>query len=437
MVKKALWTVLTVVPCMFGQATFHGNLAHTGVYDSTGPRQLKGVKWVFKTDGPVLSSPTISDGVVFFGSSDGKAYAVDEETGKQKWSYKSGLPVSSSLAVAGGLIYFSSYGATLNALDAATGNVAWTFTAEREHKFQAKSLDGYAIFSSNDQIIPDAWDFFTSSPGVLNGRVYFGSGDGNVYCLDAHTGALVWKFATGDVVHASPAIANGTIYIGSWDGYFYAIAADTGQEKWRYKAGEDPVFHNQVGFQSSAAIVDGVVYVGCRDGHVYAFDAATGRKKWDYSTSQSWVNTTPAVRDGVVYAGSCDSGRFHALDAKSGRLRFAIEAKTCLDSSPALAGDMAYIGNFSGRLFAIDIKATKVAWEFQTEASKQDRFKVLDPDGSYHGASYANTQIFHDFEDMYMSMSLVFSTGAIISSPAVDKGVVYVGSTDGNLYALE
>ena len=29
------------------------------------------------------------------------------------------------------------------------------------------------------------------------------------------------------------------------------------------------------------------------------------------------------------------------------------------------------------------------------------------------------------------------SIGAIMSSPAVDKGVVYVGSMDGNLYALQ
>jgi outer membrane protein assembly factor BamB len=46
-------------------------------------------------------------------------------------------------------------------------------------------------------MIPDAWDFFTSFPGVFNGRVYFGSGDGNVYYLDAHSGALVWIEALG------------------------------------------------------------------------------------------------------------------------------------------------------------------------------------------------------------------------------------------------
>ena len=50
----------------------------------------------------------------------------------------------------------------------------------------------------------DPWDMYESSPVVGQGAVYFGSGDGNVYALDQWTGALRWKFKTGDVVHASP-----------------------------------------------------------------------------------------------------------------------------------------------------------------------------------------------------------------------------------------
>src|SRR5580765_3346888 len=74
-------------------------------------------------------------------------------------------------------------------------------------------------------------DTFLSSPVVANGVVYFGSGDGNLYALDAATGDLRWKFKTGDVVHASPALADGVLFFGSWDSYFYAVDAATGKEK--------------------------------------------------------------------------------------------------------------------------------------------------------------------------------------------------------------
>ena len=40
-----------------------------------------------------------------------------------------------------------------------------------------------------------------SSPAVVNGIAYFGSGDGNVYAVDANSGVLQWKYGTGDVVH--------------------------------------------------------------------------------------------------------------------------------------------------------------------------------------------------------------------------------------------
>jgi len=415
------------------QATFHGNNARTGVYESAGPKQLGKVKWKFKTDGPIVASPAIADGVVYMPSLDTNLYAIDQDTGKEKWRYKSRMPIASTPAVAGGLLYFASSAGSLGAIDVASSKIKWVLPTEYERKFEAKNLHGYPPAA---QTIPDAWDIYTSSPAVSNGKVFFGSGDGGVYAADAQTGVLLWKFSTGDVVHSSPAVVGNTVYVGSWDSYLYALDADTGQLKWSFKSGDDPVIHNQVGFQSSPAVVDGTVYVGCRDAHVYAIDASTGHKKWDYPTSKSWVIGTPAVRDGVVYAGTSDSSRFMALEAKTGRLRFNFDAKAYMFSSAALAGDLAYVGDHNGKLYAIDLKSGKLAWEFQTDASKSDPLKILNPDGSLNqDALYA--PVFGDFEDMYVDYYKFTTIGAIVSSPVVDKGVVYFGSMDGNLYALQ
>ena len=286
----------------YAQTSFHGNNAHTGVFDGPGPKQL-GVKWTFKAAGPILTSATVADGVVYIGSMSGHLYAIDQQTGKEKWNFKSRMPIASSGAIADGTLYFVSTAGPLVALDISTGKPKWIFGAEFEKKFEAKGLHG---MPSAAQTIPDAYDVYISSPAVANGKVYFGSGDGNVYAVDTQSGLLQWKFPTKDVVHASPAVVNNTVYIGSWDSSLYAIDAESGQLKWSFEAGQDPVMHNQVGFQSSPAIADGMVYVGCRDGHVYALDANNGRKKWDYPTAKSWVNSTPAVRDGMVYAATSD-----------------------------------------------------------------------------------------------------------------------------------
>jgi eukaryotic-like serine/threonine-protein kinase len=420
---------------IFAQAMFHGNLAHSGVYAGAGPSEFHNVKWAFKSGGPIVGSPVAAGGVVFVGSTDNLLYAIDEQSGKQKWTFRTlgGRQISSTPAVVDGVVYFLGFDAVFYAVSAETGKQKWTFITEYERRFQANRLHGY---SPGYQTIPDSWDLLSSSPAVTNGKVYFGSGDGNVYALDAQTGALAWKFPTGDVVHASPAVVNGVVYIGSWDSFFYAIDAETGQEKWRFKGGEDCFIHNQQGFQSSAAVVDGVVYVGCRDGHLYAVDAATGRKKWDYPTSKGWVNSTPAVRDGLVYAGTSDGYRFFALDAKTGRLRFNFDAKGAVFSSPALAAALVYFGSTNGKLYAVDAKTGELAWQFQTESAKNDPLKILKPDGGINNDA-VYTPYFRDYQDMVLAFYRIFSVGAIWSSPAVDNGVVFFGSTDGNLYAIQ
>src|SRR5262249_8678731 len=111
-----------------GQSMFRGNAAHTGVYDASGPRELKGIKWKFATGGKVLSSPVADKGVLYFGSDDRNLYAVDAETGVQKWKYATFGPVASTPAVADGVVYFLSYDGKFYAIDAATGKTKWKFT---------------------------------------------------------------------------------------------------------------------------------------------------------------------------------------------------------------------------------------------------------------------------------------------------------------------
>ncbi len=341
------------------------------------------------------------------------------------------MPIASTPAIADDKLYFVSSTGALAALDLATGNPKWVFVADYERRFEAKNLHGYA---PKQQTIPDAWDVYTSSPAVANGKVYFGSGDGGIYAVDTSTGLLQWKFQTGDVVHGSPAVVGGVVYIGGYDSRLYALDAQTGLLKWVFQAGVDPAAHNQVGFQASPAVVDGVVYIGCRDAHIYAIDASTGKEIWDYPTSKSWVNTTPAVRDGVVYAATSDSSRLMALDAKTGSLRFNFDAKAYVFSSPALAGKTAYFGSHNGKLYAIDSATGALRWSFQTDASKADPMKLLNPDGTFNKDSFS--PVFGDFQDMYIGFFRFTTIGAIFSSPVVDHGVIYVGSTDGNLYAL-
>jgi outer membrane protein assembly factor BamB len=429
---RILLLVLTLAQCGLCQSTFHGNNARTGSYSAPGPRQFHAVKWKAKTNGPIFSSPALAEGSVYIGSADTNIYSFDLQTGKQNWAFKTGGPVNSSPAVSQGMVYFVSYDGKLYALDAKSGVKKWEFATEGERHFQAPGIHGVAPRS---QIIFDPFDIFLSSPAVDGNAVYFGSGDGNIYCVDAASGKLRWKFKTGDVVHASPAVVDGVVYVGSWDSYLYALDAATGAEKWRFKSGEDKQMYNQVGFQSSPAVVDGVVYVGCRDAHLYAIDARTGEKKWDYFANMSWVNSTPALSDGKVYAGTSDSGRFFSFDTSSGKISIDIKVGGLFFSSPAIAGGLAYIGNHTGKLYAIDTASGAVAWTFQTDGSRENLDKIYGPDGRRKPDAFQ--RFFYDAADLYSAVRQSWSVGSILSSPVVQNGTLYFGSTDGNLYAIE
>lgn len=413
------------------QSMFRGDASHTGVYTGSAPREFHRIKWKFPTGDRIVSSPVIQDKTLYFGGDDGNVYAVDAETGRQIWKRATGGPVSSTPAVANGIVYVGSYDGKFYALDAHTGALKWKFATDGERRFEAKGLHG---MQPKNQTIADAFDIFLSSPVIAQNTVYFGSGDGNLYALDAATGDLRWKFKTGDVVHASPAFANGVVFFGSWDSYFYAVDAKTGKEKWRFHAGEDPLIHNQVGFQSSPAVVDGVIYTGCRDAQLYALDAATGKEKWRFDNALSWVITSPAVVNGKVFFATSDSALYHVVDAATGKSILKKEGKAYMFSSPAVVNDVVFIGVLNGTLEARDVNTGEVLWEFQTDASKQNNGWVLTADRKFNQPLlfYSNWR-----EAPIVATDQQFSVGSIFSSPLVANGVVYFGSTDGFLYAIE
>ena len=432
-------TAVVAVAFLFGAdnataddaAMFRNGAAHTGVFDGNPITGVPRIRWTFHTNGEVISSPTVANGSVYFGGTDGRFYSVSAASGAENWRFVSGSRIASSPAVYDHTIFFENYDGTFFALDNSTGKPRWKFLTEGERRFAGRNLHG---IKPAGETMPDPFDVFLSSPAIWNGTLYFGSGDTNVYALDARTGALKWKFRTGDVVHASPAVEAGTVFIGSWDSYFYALDAATGALRWRYKTGDDPAIHNQVGIESSAAVSDDTVYFGCRDSNLYALDAGTGSLRWKFNNKGSWVVASPAVEKGRVYAATSDSGSFYALDAKTGKQLFSLDFRHWpMFSSPAIVGNYAYIGSHTGKLLAIDLAGGRIAWRFATPASLKIGPTYTNPDGTpnYHAAFASDF-----YDDLVAGVSRMMSVGAILSSPVVAGGSIYFGSMDGNVYAL-
>ena len=193
-----------------------------------------------------------------------------------------------------------------------------------------------------------------------------------------------------DYVNSSPAVYGNTVYIGGSDGYLYALNPETGALRWKFNGGG--AFPSED--MSSPVVRDGVVYTSCYDGNVYALDAASGSLIWNHTTTKlQSIYASPTLSNGVIYL-SAGSG-VYALDATNGaeRWHFTTGDQFPMQASPTVAGGVVYVGGNNGNLYAIDANSGSKLWHYNTGSP-------------------------------------------IVSSVAIDHGVLYLGLRAGAIIAL-
>ncbi|WP_214481145.1 PQQ-binding-like beta-propeller repeat protein [Bacillus sp. SM2101] len=396
---------------------FRNDIQLSGVFQENEIKSLKGVKWKFQTDGKIYSSPIVFNDTVYIGSEDKHFYAIDKKNGEVKWCFPSGGAIRSAASIANELAYFTCTDGFLYAVQIDSGELLWRF-------------------ETNGEAMVDPWDYFLSSPIVSEGIVYFGSGDHHIYAVHALTGEEIWRYKTGGVVHATPAIYNQTLFIGSYDGYFYALHIQTGKEKWVFRTVGDKWFPNG-DIQGSASVSNGTVYFGSRDFNMYAIDAETGRGEWNYKVPGTWVITTPTVKDGLVFFASSDHSKMFAMDAKSGREKWNLPLHINTFGSSIIAHNTLYFGNMNGKFYALNLHTGEQQWVYQTESSKEGFAKWLDDEGKLGEELNEQLRNAEDIDEYSKVYDTIMSLGSIISTPFIENGSIYFGSTDGCIYALE
>jgi outer membrane protein assembly factor BamB len=60
---------------------------------------------------------------------------------------------------------------------------------------------------------------------IYRDSLYCGGADGKLYCLEARTGRLRWKFETKGPITGTPLVFDDIVYIGSADHFVYALLA--------------------------------------------------------------------------------------------------------------------------------------------------------------------------------------------------------------------
>jgi outer membrane protein assembly factor BamB len=147
-------------------------------------------------------------------------------------------------------------------------------------------------------------------------------------------------------------------------------------------------------FDGTAVIARGkndgqeTVFIGDMDGVMHAIDLKTGKKKWDLNATISF-SSSAAYRNGLIYIGDID-GFLYCID-ESGKLKWKFETEGEISSSANFFDGQVLIGSQDSRIYLVDAVSGKEIWKHQTPDQIQcsltvagDRAFVAGCDGFLH-----------------------------------------------------
>lgn len=290
-----------------------------------------------------------------------------------------------------------------------------------------------------------------AAPVVRDGRVFVPTGrvssfaECGITALDALTGERLWRRETSSSVRNALAASAASVFAVTVTGQALALDPATGAAQWSRTLGD-----TAARFETSAPTLDGATVFAGRAAYRAAFDAPAGVTVWalpplgpdfvpndfplaaadesrifqgaqdgldvlrraDGGTAWSLTGNHRggSLRDGVFYGvgGTFADHFLYARSAASGALLWSAPQNLRNGLSiPALSDSLAIVGAADGKVYAFARQGGGLRWSFSTAS------------GLLPTRPYSRTG------------------GDVLASPVISGDVVYVGATDGRLYALD
>ena len=182
---------------------------------SWAPQQVSGflhVDWYRPIEAYIPQNAQLiaSNGLILVPTARG-LYALKADSGDVAWRFDTELPLGNSPTIFNGVVYFGGYDRKLHALNITNGVQLWEY---------AGALAGY---DSNPLVVQGKVIL-----GNRDGGLYAIGAEGT-----PNEGQLVWRFQAGGPIHLSPAYKDGVVYFAANDNYAYAVRADVGALVWK------------------------------------------------------------------------------------------------------------------------------------------------------------------------------------------------------------
>ena len=236
-----------------------------------------------------------------------------------------------------------------------------------------------------------------TSPAVVGNRVYIQDFD-HLYCVDLHSGKLIYEVPSDTLYPYTPTVADGKIYISAEGDSFQCLDARTGRMLWEKELPTlllvSPLVDDRcvyVTADQSSALYSSLL--PCINSVVewpvlMALDKDKGEEIWRYSLSDGapFVQGLgfPTGADGVIYffaneyeSEACfspdpEKSSIVCLDAHTGALKWKLEgilpsSSSCRTFYPfwmTYYNKNLYVGT-SGEVFCVDVETQELVWNHE------------------------------------------------------------------------
>jgi len=298
---------------------------------------------------------------------------------------------------------------------------------------------GVTDASANMKLAYYKWSYKTggsrisSSPAVAdvdNDRypeVLIGSEDSRLYCINASSGKLDWRFQTQGPIFSSPAIADlnddgrAEVIVGSNDGRVYVVNGTTGMLIWKFAA-KGPIY-------ASPAVADInsdgklEVVVGSFDGLVYALNS-DGTRLW----RRALVQINDKNNEGI-YASPAVADLFN-----DGRMKVIIPAGNFIYSLDGADGAQNFSWGLGGEL--AKFFSTPIVTDMNGDEIPEIILFVAEPP-TITVLSYSNGAFNHFSQWGDRTWVRIDSSPAVCDGDSDGRFEAYVGTTAGDTIAIE
>ncbi len=251
----------------------------------------------------------------------------------------------------------------------------------------------------------------------------------------------LWVRNAHALLEFPPVMYGGRIFQLADDANLSAIDKHTGHSFWTVALGKLSA--------SSPAVTANTVYCTIlesghhsRPGRIVALNSKTGTVRW-FRSLPSKSESSPLLDHGRLYFGT-QNGTVYALNARNGHVLWTYKASGSVKASPTLADGMLYFGDYSGHVQAISERTGQLIWRsgsggallgngtfYSTAAVDYGRVFL----GNTDGRMYAYDAFTGKLDWAVQTGAYVYSSPAITNAPGLGP-TIYFGSYSGTFYAV-